>query len=285
MALYVKNHASSPLYWQQFAPPGVTVETVYLTDGSTMNNQLQAGQLDMALFGPVNGLQQHEQGLGSKMIVAASRGGIGLVAKADQNMKELGDLKGKKIAIPPLGVPYLSLLSLLESAGLNTDKDVTLVKLGYADMPAALQRGDVDAYMGTEPLVTQSVLSGVGARLGDPYASPLGDLNAQMWASPALLGKPDVARAVAKMQRDASEHLSPGGQNDPAVWKDLLVTQFGYSEPVYEAVLPNIGARWKLDEKILGQIRGAGTLMKKLGLLTKEPDYEAVMDLSFQPRS
>ena len=39
------------------------------------------------------------------------------------------------------------------------------------------------------------------------------------------------------MQRDAAEYLTPGGKNDVAVWNDLLVTQFGYSQPIATAVL------------------------------------------------
>ena len=146
--------------------------------------------------------------------------------------------------------------------------------LGYADHPAALERGDVQAYIGTEPLCTQSVVAGIGTRI-DVKGTPVGDFNTANWASGKVLAeRPEVVREVVKMQKAAAEHLTPGGTNDAAVWKDLLVTQFGYSEPVYEAVLENVGAVWRFDEEREAQVKGAGKLLVAQGGIEKEPDYE-----------
>ena len=102
----------------------------------------------------------------------------------------------------------------------------------------------------------------------------LGDFNTALWASSAVLEDPDKTRVIVQMQKDAAEHLTPGGENDPQVWKDLLVTQFGYSEPVYEAVLENVGAEWRFDKAREDQVRGAGRLLVEQGGIAKEPDYE-----------
>ncbi len=68
----------------------------------------------------------------------------------------------------------------------------------------------------------------------------------------------------------------PAGKNDDAVWKDLLVTQFGYDVPTYEAVLENIGAEWKFDATREGQVRGAGKMLLDQKGITREPDYDAL---------
>lgn len=285
VSVYSKNHASAPLFWQKFAPPGVTVEPKIFTSGSEMNRALEKGDLDFALFGVYNGLIDKEQGLGSKIISMCSQKGIGLVSRTDRGIETVADLKGKRVAVPPPGVQVLVLTTLLEQAGLRLDRDVTSVPLGYADHVTALQRGDVDAYAGTEPPVTTSVVSGIGKRLVDPYTTPLGDFNTAIWASPAMLAKPEVVRAAAKMQRDAAEYLTPGGRNDPAVWKDLLVTQFGYSEPVYAEVLSNIGAVWRFDDVRKKQFEAAGEAMRKSGVLTQDPDLDAIYALDYAPTS
>ena len=125
----------------------------------------------------------------------------------------------------------------------------------------------------------------MGKRLVDPYTTPLGNFNTAIWASPKMLARPDVLRATTKMQRDAAEFLSPGGQNDPEVWKDLLVTQFGYSEPVYREVLSNVGAEWRFDDARRAQFEGAAREMRATGVLKKDVDFSQVFELQHQPTS
>nr|MDQ3353631.1 ABC transporter substrate-binding protein [Actinomycetota bacterium] len=283
VALYSKNHASSPLFWQRFAPPGLTVEPQIFTSGSDMNRAMEAGDLDFALMGPFNSLIEAEQGFGARIICMCSRQGIGLVGRADQGIATVADLAGKRIAVPPPGVQVLVLTALLDEAGLVLDQDLESVPLGYADHLVALERGDVDAYIGTEPPVTMSVVSGVGTRLESVYGTPAGDFNTAMWAAPHVQGEADLLAAVVGMQRDAAEHLTPGGENDPEVWRDLLVNEFGYAEPVYEEVLSNIGAEWNFDDERRVQFEGAGRLMLESGVLTREPDFASLYLLEHQP--
>jgi NitT/TauT family transport system substrate-binding protein len=283
VAAYSKNHASSPLFWQKFAPEGLRVEVKIFTSGSDMNRAMEAGDLDFGLFGMYNGLIEKEQGFRSKIISMASRQGIGLAARADRGIDSITDLRGKTIAVPPPGIQVLVLTTLLGQAGMQLDRDVKSVPLGYADHAAALERGEIDAYMGTEPPVTQSVVSGLGKRLVNPYTTPIGDFNTAIWASPKMLEQPDLLRAAAQMQRDAAEYLTPGGVNDRAVWKDLLVSQFGYTEAVYNEVLSNIGAVWKFDETRRRHVEAGGAAMRASGLLKKDPDYSQVFALEYQP--
>ncbi len=284
-AVYAKNHASSPLFWQRFAPEGVKVEVKIFTSGSDMNRALQAGDLDFGLFGPYNGLIEKEEGFGSKVICMCSRNGLGIIGRKDRGVESVADLRGKTFAVPPPGILVLILNNLLDRAGLKLDRDLKAVPLGYADMPAALERGDVDAYFGTEPLATQSVLSGIGKRLADPYTTGLGNFNTAIWASPKMLARPEVLKAVTKMQRDAAEYLSPGGKNDPEVWKDLLVKQFGYSEAVYKEVLSNVGAEWRFDDARKSQFEASAKEMRATGVLKKDVDFSQVFELQHQPQS
>ena len=84
---------------------------------------------------------------------------------------------------------------------------------------------------------------------------------------------PTCSRAVAKMQRDAAELLTPGGgANDRTEWRKLLVDQFEYSEEVYEAVLDNVGAVWRFDATRKAQFEGAADLMLAQGVITAKPD-------------
>lgn len=272
--VYAQNHASSPLLWQQFAPEGVTIETAIVTSSAEIQQALEGGSLDFGLIGSYSTiLALAEGGFNSQIIGMCARQGIGLIGRTDV-VSGVEDLAGRRIAVPPPGIQVLILQSLLQEAGLNLDSDVEGIPLGYADHPGALERGDVDAYIGTEPLCTRSVVAGIGQRLDVVFDTPVGDFNTAMWASPAMLERPELCRAAALMQKQAAEYLTPEGENDPAVWEELLVTQFGYEEAIYEEVLSNIGAEWRFDGTREEQFAGAGQLMAELGIVAEEPDYE-----------
>jgi NitT/TauT family transport system substrate-binding protein len=285
-AVYSKNHASAPLYWQQFAPAGLTVKPEIVTSAGDVSRALASGELDFGLMGPYNTvIEASTTGMPSRIIGMCARQGSGLVARKDRGIAAVADLEGKKMAVPPPGFQTLLLTSALEAGGLKLGSDVTSVPLSYADMPGALERGDIDAYIGTEPQCTQTVVSGVGLRIKGIYDTPAGDFNTALWASPKNLGDPDLLAAVTRMQRDAAELLTPRGVNNPAEWHNLLVDQFGYTEPVYQAVLENIGAEWRFDDRRRSQVEGAADLMLAQGVIQTKPRIDDLLLLDYQPQS
>ncbi len=282
MSVYSRNHASSPLFWERFAPEGLTVDVQIFTSPSDMNRAMEAGDLSFALMGAYNTLIEAPMGFTSKIVGMVSRRGIGLVGRTDAGIEAVEDLAGKRIAVPPPGAQVLVLNQLLAVAGLSLESDLEAVPLGFADHAAALESGDVEAFVGTEPICATSVASGMAVRIGDVYSTPLGDFNTALWASPAMQERPDLCRAAVLMQRGAAEHLSPGGENDPDVWRALLVDEFEYTEEVYTEVLPNVGALWRFGDEQRAQLEGAGAAMLESGVLAEEPDYESLYLLDYQ---
>ena len=285
-AVYAKNHGSAPLYWQQFAPPGLKVKPVIVTSPADISRSLVAGTLDFGLMGYYNTIiEASTTGMASKMICMCSENGSGIVARKDRGINTVADLKGKKIGVPPPGVQVMMLTALLEKSGLKLGTDVTAVPLAFADHKAALERGDIDAYAGTEPIPSQSVVDGTGVRISGLYDTPAGNFNTAMWAAPKHLNNPDLLTAVVKMQRDSAELLTPGGKNSETEWRKLLVDQFGFTEGVYKEVLVNVGAVWKFDDARRKQYEGAAELMMAQGVITKKPNVDDLLLLDFQPKS
>jgi NitT/TauT family transport system substrate-binding protein len=259
---------------------------VIVTSAGDISRALANGELDFGLMGYYNTAIEASAGtLKARVIGMCARQGIGLIARADRGITTAADLKGKKVAVPPPGVQTLILTAALAKVGLKLEVDVTSVPLAFADHPGALERGDVDAYIGTEPLCTQSVVSGRGIRIRDVYETPAGDFNTAMWAAPKNLGDPDLLTAATKMQRDAAEFLTPRGVNNPSEWHKLLVEQFEYSEPVYRSVLENIGAEWRFDDKRRAQFSGGMDLMVAQGVIPSKPDIADLLALDYQPTS
>ncbi len=275
--VYAKNHASAALYWQRFAPANYTIEVTPVTGAIQIQDALEGGQLDFGLLGPYSTIiAASDNNLTSKIVSMIARNGVGLIG-AKGNVESVADLRGKKVGVPPPGIQVLILNDILANNGMTLGQDVQAIPLAYADHVAALERGDIDAYVGTEPLCTQSIVSGKGIRLQEAEETPVGNFNTANWASAKILAeRPDVVREVVKMEKAAAEYLSPGGENDRANWKELLVNQFGYTEPVYEAVLENVGAEWRFDDARVAQVEGAGQMLVRQGGITTEPDYETL---------
>ena len=76
--------------------------------------------------------------------------------------KALSQLRGKKIAITSKASSnYYLLQELLKSRGLVFD-DVTVLEMGFSNMPGALSTGAVDAAIMFEPFISQTVARKLG---------------------------------------------------------------------------------------------------------------------------
>src|SRR5262245_45421915 len=86
-----------------------------------------------------------------KIVALGHRSGAVIMTSSKSAARNLGDLRGKRIAIPSrFAVDNIFVHRLMKKYGL-TDRDVTLVEMAPPDMPAALYAGAIDAYATGEP--------------------------------------------------------------------------------------------------------------------------------------
>jgi NitT/TauT family transport system substrate-binding protein len=86
-----------------------------------------------------------------KIVSLGHRSGAVIMVRKDSSYQHFRDLKGKRIAIPSrFAVDYLFLRKMLAKENMST-KDVEVVEMAPADMPAALYVSSVDAYCTGEP--------------------------------------------------------------------------------------------------------------------------------------
>jgi len=149
---------------EDFKKDGVPVRWVLSAGSNRALEYLNAGSIDIgstaglaALLGRANGNPIRAPYIFSRPEWTA------LVVRQDSPIKNLADLKGKKIAATKGTDPYLFLLRALHTAGL-TRNDIEHVGLQHADGRAALEQGRVDAWAGLDPLMAASELD-QGSRL------------------------------------------------------------------------------------------------------------------------
>jgi sulfonate transport system substrate-binding protein len=255
------------------SPEGISVRWVQSAGSNKALEFLNAGSLDFgstagaaALIGKINGNP-------IKSIYVYSRPEwTALVTGAKSGIAKVGDLKGKRVAVTRGTDPHIFLVRALAEAKL-TEKDVRLVLLQHADGRLALERGDVDAWAGLDPLMAAAELDS-GARLFHRKAADntWGVLNVrEAFASE----HPALVRKVIAAYEEARAHALA----NPAELKKTLVDYTRLSDAVIERQL----TRTELTHSTIGDaqaqtILAAGLALKEAGVLPATTDVKAAVD-------
>jgi ABC-type nitrate/sulfonate/bicarbonate transport system substrate-binding protein len=120
--------------------------------GADMLPLLADGRLEAALLGDMPTLLAAAEG---RVWIAGlvKQTSTAIVAHGDLQVR---DLRGKRIAYVEASSAHLTLLQGLAAAGVAADQ-VVLVPMGVREMPAALQRGEIDAFAAWEPAPTMAL--------------------------------------------------------------------------------------------------------------------------------
>ena len=148
---------------KEFEKDGIAIKWVQSAGSNKALEFLNAGSLDLgstagaaALIGKINGNP-------IKSVYVYSRPEWTALVTKSAEIKTVADLKGKRIAVTRGTDPHIFLVRTLAGAGL-TEKDVKLVLLQHADGRTALERGDVEAWAGLDPIMASAEVES-GARL------------------------------------------------------------------------------------------------------------------------
>lgn len=146
------------------APQGIAVKWTFSQGSNRSLEYLNGGSTDFASTAGLAAVLSRANGAPINTVYVASRPEwTALVVPKDSPIQSLGDLKGKKVAATKGTDPFLFLLQSLQKAGLDKN-DVEIVHLQHPDGRVALERGDVQAWAGLDPLMAASELQ-AGSRL------------------------------------------------------------------------------------------------------------------------
>jgi NitT/TauT family transport system substrate-binding protein len=161
--------------------------------------------------------------------------------------------------------------------------DVQLVRLSFGDMPNALARGDVDAYVGAEPGPSISVIGGKGRVLLYPYGTPVGSINVVFATRNDLVTKePDYVRDVVKTHVLACQWASKPSSR--AEFEAATTKFLGPPKDVLDMAMNNITFDYGLDADYLKRAKYYGDQMVTLKEIAAVPDYATFINTSFLPK-
>lgn len=258
---------------KELAKDGITVRWVQSLGSNKALEFLNAGSIDFgstagaaALIGKINGNP-------IKSIYVYSRPEwTALVAGKDSTITKVEDLKGKRVAVTRGTDPHIFLVRALQEAKL-TEKDVKLVLLQHPDGRTALERGDVDAWAGLDPLMAAAeVESGAKLFYRNAPANTWGVLNV---SEAFAKDNPALVQKVLKAYEEARAYSLA----NPAELKKSLVTYTKLPEAVIDRQL----TRTELTHSTIGKpqadtILAAGLALQQAGVITTDTNVQAAVD-------
>lgn len=144
-----------------FTAAGIDAELVY-TSGALSMQALMGGSVDLVLgsiFDPLSAIAA-----GADIVVIGSfNNSAPYVMAARPDVRELKDLRGRKVGVRSLTGPATTMTQfMLEEAGLDAKRDVTLLRVGgTAVRLTALQDGQIDAALVDETVAQRAKDSGL----------------------------------------------------------------------------------------------------------------------------
>jgi sulfonate transport system substrate-binding protein len=149
---------------QDLAADGISVEWTQSLGSNKALELLNSKSVDFGSTAGAAALIGKANGNPIKAIYVYSRSEwTALVVQKDSPITKVEDLKGKKISVTRGTDPHIFLLRALHEVGL-TERDIQIVVLQHPDGRIALEKGDVDAWAGLDPMMAQTELQ-TGARL------------------------------------------------------------------------------------------------------------------------
>lgn len=173
-------HYGAVSYIKEIAPKcGIKVEERVFAKGPDVMQAILAGELDVGATASEAAISGRANGAPIYIVAGFAKGGARLLARSDNGIKAVKDLKGKKVGVTRGGIHEVLLAAELAQAGLTMSdqpgKDVQVIYLAFADLNQALLGKNVDAIMQSEPQSSQAISKGYGVEILKPYDTAVGE--------------------------------------------------------------------------------------------------------------
>ena len=257
-----------------FEKDGITIRWVQTLGSNKALEFLNAGSIDFGSTAGSAALVAKINGNPIKSIYVYSRPEwTALVTRNNTGITKVADLKGKRVAVTRGTDPHIFLVRALQDAGL-TEKDVRFVLLQHPDGRLALERGDVDAWAGLDPMMAAAeVESGAVLFFRKPEANTWGILNVR---DDFAKKNPQIVQRVLAVYEEGRRWSLANPQEVKKIFAD-----FTKLSPA--VVDRQIDTRTELTHSVIGEpqresILAAGLALQSAGVIPANVDVKAAVD-------
>lgn len=266
-----------------FEKYGLDVEFERVRSGTEAIAFLDVGSVDVGGIAIVSSLwSAWDRGLDIRIIAPGAldpmeNGPTVLLARTDLYesgaISEIADLRGKRVAVaggPGSGGEYF-VAKALEQAGM-TIRDVTLMNVASADMPASLAGGAVDAVLTSSPFSDQILGDGTGQMLGQDFTPGLMTV-AFVGSSRFINERPEVAQRFVLALAEATRLM----QDEDYLHPDNMAAYLQFTASTEEAI--RTGVRVIYDPNVTIPIDGLADV-ERVHRENGRLEYEDPLDIS-----
>jgi NitT/TauT family transport system substrate-binding protein len=282
--LPVTCHLTCPVtdFASKTTTSGTNFNSRLFTDFPTVASAFEAKQIQATFMVVPLAMKLREQGVPIKICYLGHRDGSEIIVGKNSTIRSMGDLKGKKMAIPSMfSNQHFVMYKLMADYGLKPD-DIKFVVLPPPDMPTSLASGAIDSYFVGEPFCAKAEMDGYGRVLY--YARDIWP----NFISCALVVHEDLIRSHPEVVRDLVRGIAQSGawaETHRAEAAKLAAPYFRQNEKVLNYVLTSEPHRVKYVDlapsfQDLQQIQDLGL---RMGMLTKHIPMSELVDDSFVP--
>ncbi|WP_271395317.1 ABC transporter substrate-binding protein [Neomicrococcus lactis] len=271
----------APIYLGQkqgiFAKHGLELDIQIAQGGAAILPAVTTGEYVIGYSNVVSLLIAQDKGLPIKVVhngsSSTNKAGADVTevaAKADKGIASPKDLVGKKIAVNALNnFADITIRNAVKKDGGDPTK-LSFVEIPYPQMPAAIDRGDVDAAWTTEPFRTQILEAG-----GKIVASPMTDMaqnfdSAFFFTSQQSLT--DKADVITKFRAALDESFDYANANE-AAFREIIQD---YAKVTPELAKKVVMSKWnkKVNQDALNTL---GAAAKEFGVISNEPNIAGLL--------
>jgi NitT/TauT family transport system substrate-binding protein len=259
-----------------FAEHGFDVTLDSGQGGAALLPAVVSGQMQFAISNPLSIMLAQGQGLDVRMVTGYSHAleeGEDITSvwsQADSGISSPADLEGRTVAVNNLKtMGEVTIREVVERDGGDPDA-INFVELGFPDMPAALEQGNIDAAWVPEPF--QTILKNSGAQLVTyNYQETVPGVSTMSVITAGTLAESDPELVDEFVS--AVDEVTAFAQENPDKVRETLTTFLDMdSELADQVLMENFGAQ--MNEESMQKL---AELSLKHGVLTNEVDMASFM--------
>jgi len=274
-----------------FEAQGLDVTLESFTSGPLIRKGLTEGTLDMAYIGVPPIVHWSAKGADLAIVAKVNYGQASLLARRDAGIREVADLKGRRLA----GVRERSGMDVLlrgyvlgEVGGLSPADLASIETLPVGEMGAALEAGRYDAAFMWEPFVARLLVRRTArVVLNVNRAEPYYPWYVVAARRDFLDAHPERVKGVLRAHRASIRHLN----SSPNAGNEVIAAAFGlepesgpdgkiYSpEEIVKRARSRLGWEWDVNEDDRYFIERLMEWSAQLGFIAAPLELDALLDL------
>lgn len=260
-----------------FEKHGLEVELQTGQGGAAMLPAVSTGQMEFAVGNPLSVLTAADKGMDMRIVTGYSNSKAegddinGVVVRKDSNIKEWKDLEGKTTAVNAVKTQGdLTIMASAEKAGADPAK-LNFSELGFQDMPAQLERGNMDAIWVPEPILAMALADEDNELLGYPNQEAIPGMPTMVTFTSGKYAEenPEVITKFKEAMAEVLEQAQENNQDARAMLPDFVKMDAELAENMnmedWDATLPE------------EQITKLGEFAVQYDFLNGEPDLNKIL--------